>query len=55
MAEIHKSKFERRVQRNIRSPRSAAFAGIGYAILIITGMLLLASIVQVRLEDITPE
>jgi len=54
MAVIHKSKLGRRMQRNIRSPRSAAFAGIGYAILMITGMLLLTSIVRVRLEDITP-
>lgn len=54
MAETHESKLERRMQRDIRSPRAAAFAGIGYAILMITGMLLLASIVRIRLEDITP-
>jgi len=55
MAKIHESKLERRVQRNIRSPRAAAFAGIGYAILMITGMLLIASIARVSLEDITPQ
>lgn len=55
MAETYESKFERRVQLDIRSPRAAAFAGIGYAILMITGMLLLASIVRIRLEDITLE
>ena len=55
MAETHESKFERKVQQDIRSPRAAAFAGIAYSILMITGMLLLASIVRVKLEDITPE
>ena len=55
MAEIHESKMERRVQREIRSPRAAAFAGIGYAILMITGMTILASITRVNLEDITIE
>ena len=55
MAEIHESKMERRVQREIRSPRAAAFAGIGYAILMITGMTILASITRVNLEDITME
>jgi len=55
MAEIHESKMEKRVQREVRSPRAAAFAGIAYSVLMITGMILLASIVSVRLEDITPE
>lgn len=55
MAETHESKLERRMQQNIRSPRAAAFAGIGYAILMITGMLLIANIARVRLEDITPQ
>lgn len=55
MAETHESKLERRVQLDIRSPRAAAFAGIGYAILMIIGMLLLVSIARIRLEDITPE
>ncbi len=55
MAEIHESKMERRVRHGIRSPRSAAFAGIGYSILMITGMILTASIARVRLEEITPE
>ena len=55
MAEIHRSEMQRRLRREVRSPRAAAFAGIGYAILMITGMLLLASIARVRLEDITPE
>lgn len=53
MAEIHESKMERKVRREIRSPRSAAFAGIGYSILLITGMYLTTSIAKVRLEDIT--
>ena len=43
------------MRRKVRSPRSAAFAGIGYSILMITGMFLLASIASVRLEEITPE
>lgn len=55
MTEMHESKIDRRVRREIRSPRSAAFAGIGYSILMITGMILLTSIVTVRLEEITPE
>lgn len=55
MTEMHESKMERRMQSEIRSPRSAAFAGIGYSILMITGMILLASIARVRLEEITPE
>ena len=55
MTETHESKLESRARREIRSPRSAAFAGIGYSILMITGMLLLASIARVSLEDITPE
>ena len=33
MAKIHESKIQRRVRREIRSPRAAAFAGIAYAIL----------------------
>ena len=33
MAEIHESKMEKRVRREVRSPRAAAIAGIGYAIL----------------------
>ncbi len=55
MVEIQESKMERKVRRDIRSPRSAAFAGIIYSILMITGMILTASIARVRLEDITPE
>jgi len=55
MTEMHESKMERRVRRDIRSPRSAAFAGIGYSILMITGMFITASIARVRLEDITLE
>lgn len=43
------------IQRKVRSPRSAAFAGIGYSILMITGMIITASINSVRLEDITAE
>lgn len=39
----------------LRSPRAAAFAGIIYSILMITGMLLITSIARVSLEDITPE
>ena len=55
MAEIHESKMERKVRREIRSPRSAALAGIGYSILMITGMTIISSLARVRLEDITPE
>lgn len=55
MAELQEPQIQDRLQREIRSPRAAAFAGIGYTILMITGMLLTASIAQVRLEDITPE
>jgi hypothetical protein len=43
------------VRREIRSPRSAAFAGIGYSILMITGMIITTTIARVRLEDITLE
>ena len=43
------------VRSEIRSPRSAAFAGIGYSILMIIGMILTSSIARVRLEDITVE
>lgn len=43
------------IQRKVRSPRSAAFAGIGYSVLMITGMIITASINSVRLEDITAE
>ena len=55
MAEIHQSEMQRRLRREVRSPRAAAFAGIGYAILMITGMTILASITRVNLEDITME
>lgn len=55
MAEIHASDVEARLRRQVRSPRSAAFAGIGYSILMVTGMILTTSIASVRLEDITPE
>ena len=40
-------------RREIRSPRAAALAGIGYSILMITGMTLTAGITRVRLENIT--
>ena len=40
-------------RREIRSPRAAALAGIGYSILMITGLILTSSITRVRLEDIT--
>jgi len=43
------------IQRKVRSPRSAAFAGIGYSILMITGMIIITSISRVKLEDITLE
>ena len=55
MSEIHESKMQSKVQREIRSPRAAAFAGIGYSILMIAEMVILTSITKVRLEDITPE
>jgi len=46
---------ERVVRRELRSPRSAAFAGIGYSLLMVIGMLITTSIFRVRLEDITFE
>ena len=55
MADLHESNIEKKVRSEIRSPRSAALAGIVYSILMITGMLLLASVITVKLEDITPE
>lgn len=44
---------DRIIRREVRSPRSAAIAGIVYSVLIITGMILTTSITQTRLEDIT--
>ena len=41
------------IQRQVRSPRSAAIAGIAYALLMITGMILTASISQTKPETIT--
>lgn len=46
---------ETMVRREIRSPRSAALAGIGYAILMITGMIMITSIANTKLEEITAE
>jgi uncharacterized membrane protein YbjE (DUF340 family) len=51
MAEDRESLARRRVQ----SPRAAAFAGIAYSLLMITGMVITTSINRVRLEDITSE
>jgi uncharacterized membrane protein YbjE (DUF340 family) len=42
-------------RREIRSPRSAAIAGIVYSVLMITGMILTTNITRARLEDITRE
>jgi hypothetical protein len=44
---------QRLIQRQLRSPRSAAIAGILYSILMITGMILASSIVRAKPEDIT--
>ena len=55
MAEMHEHKMGRKMRSEVRSPRSAAFAGIGYSILMITGMIITTSIARVRLEDITLE
>ena len=41
------------IERRIKSPRSAAIAGIAYSILMITGMILTASISQTKPENIT--
>ena len=41
------------VRRELRSPRSAAIAGIVYALLMTTGMLLAYRVVNARPEDIT--
>ena len=41
------------IQRRIKSPRSAAIAGIAYSILMITSMILTASISQTKPENIT--
>jgi len=55
MSEIHENKMQSKVRREVRSPRTAAFAGMGYSILMITGMLLASNITSVRLEDVTLE
>ena len=55
MAETHETQLQIKVRREVRSPRSAAFAGIGFSFLMITGMFLTASIARVKLEDITLE
>ncbi len=44
---------EQLMRREVRSPRSAAIAGIVYSLLMITGMILTWSIVRVRPEDLT--
>lgn len=41
------------IERRIKSPRSAAIAGIAYALLMITGMILTASISRTKPENIT--
>lgn len=41
------------IQHRIKSPRSAAIAGIAYSILMITGMILTASISETKPENIT--
>jgi uncharacterized membrane protein YbjE (DUF340 family) len=48
-------KTEHVFRREVRSPRAAAIAGIAYSVMMITGMILIASIARVRLEDITLE
>ena len=44
---------EQLVRREIRSPRSAAIAGIVYSILMFTGMILAYRVVNARPEDVT--
>lgn len=55
MAKTHESKIEKKVRHEVRSPRSAAFAGMGYSILMIAGMFLASNITSVRLEDVSAE
>ena len=55
MAELHESRAQRAVRREVRSPRAAAIAGIVYAILIITVMVMTRQAGSIQPENITGE
>ena len=54
MPETHESKMQRRVRREVRSPRAAVFAGIGYAILMYIIMISTYT-AKIQPEDISRE
>ncbi len=43
------------VQRQLRSPRSAAVAGIVYSVLMMLGLVFAARVIRAKPEDITKE
>ena len=55
MSEIHETLMQRRVRREVRSPRAAGFAGIVYSILMSFGMILTDRFSEVSFGEITPE
>jgi len=55
MAEIRESVMQRRVRREVRSPRAAAFAGIVYSILLSIDMSLTYNLNKVTPQDVTQE
>jgi len=55
MAELRESMIQRRVRREVRSPRAAALAGIVYSILMSIGMSLTYNLADFAPEDITQE
>ena len=55
MAEVHETVMQRRVRREVRSPRAAAIAGIAYSILMSTLMILTYNAARLRPEDVTRE
>jgi len=55
MAEIRESVMQRRVRREVRSPRAAAFAGIVYSILLSIGMSLTYNLTDIAPQDVTQE
>jgi len=55
MAELRESMIQRRVRREVRSPRAAALAGIVYSILMSIGMSLTYNLADIAPEDITQE
>ena len=55
MAELHETVMQRRVRREVRSPRAAALAGIVYSILMGIGMILTYSLTRIAPDEITQE